>query len=127
MDRRDIVNTKYRPYKVDEQAKQITLYLDDEGEIKLQLEWGICPTCQGNGTHVNPSIDSHGLSSEDFYEDPDFKEDYCSGRYNVPCYECNGRRVIATSSDPRFIKAVEEFWRDEAADKHTRMMENGGY
>jgi hypothetical protein len=137
MDRRDTVNTEYRPYRVDEQARQIILFPDedyvplegqeDPGEIILPLEWGVCPTCRGEGSHVNPSIDSHGLSAEDFYEDPDFAESYHRGDYDVPCHECGGNRVVPTSTDPSFIKAMDDFWREEAADRHTQMMESGGY
>jgi hypothetical protein len=54
----------------------------------------VCPRCRGEGKHVNPSIDSHGLSREDFDQDPDFEEDYFSGVYDVPCYVCSGARVV---------------------------------
>ena len=67
---------------------------DDEGDIKLLCKWGVCPTCEGNGSHVNPSIDAGGISSEDFYDDPDFAEAYFGGAYNQTCNECNGRRVV---------------------------------
>ena len=49
--------------------------------------------CQGRGQYINPSIDSHGLSSEDFDRDPDFKDDYLSGVYNMTCELCGGRAV----------------------------------
>lgn len=67
---------------------------DDEGDIKLLCKWGVCPTCGGNGSHVNPSIDAGGISAEDFREDPDFADAYFSGAYNQTCNECNGRRVV---------------------------------
>jgi len=112
MDHRDIARQfeKYKPYKVNEKNGKIILIDDDEGEVELTLEWAVCETCGGNGTHVNPSIDSHGLSDEDFVEDPDFAESYFSGSYNIPCNECGGRRVVPTSSDERFIKAVQLAW-----------------
>ena len=49
--------------------------------------------CQGRGVYVNPSIDSHGLTREDFDEDPEFHDDYMSGVYNIPCGLCGGRAV----------------------------------
>ena len=54
-------------------------------------KWEVCGTCEGKGKHVNPDIDSQGISSEDFGQDPDFAEDYFSGIYDVRCYECKGR------------------------------------
>lgn len=54
----------------------------------------VCERCRGDGKHVNPSIDGHGLSAEDFAEDPDFREAYFSGRYDVCCEECKGERVV---------------------------------
>lgn len=74
----------------------VTYWVGDaevEGVV-LPVKFEVCPTCKGRGTHVNPSIDSHGLSREDFDEDPDFRRDYFSGAYNVDCYECGGRRVV---------------------------------
>jgi hypothetical protein len=66
----------------------------DYVETPLPVEFQVCPLCQGRGAHVNPSIDAHGLSGEDFAEDPDFAEDYFSGRYDQTCNECHGLRVV---------------------------------
>lgn len=65
---------------------------DEEHELPTRYE--VCPLCQGKGTHVNPGIDAHGLTAEDFYEDPDFAEDYFRGRYDQICNECHGERVV---------------------------------
>jgi len=81
-------------------AKQMIatiLIWDEDGEEKLvevPIKYKVCPTCRGKGKHVNPSIDAGGLSSEDFYDDPDFAEDYMSGTYDVTCYDCGGIRVV---------------------------------
>jgi hypothetical protein len=56
--------------------------------------WLICPVCDGEGKTVNPNIDAHGLTAEDFREDPDFAEDYKSGFYDITCAACNGMRVV---------------------------------
>jgi hypothetical protein len=56
--------------------------------------WIICPVCEGEGKTVNPNIDANGLTAEDFNEDPDFREDYMSGVYDITCAACGGQRVI---------------------------------
>jgi hypothetical protein len=86
---------------------------------RVRIKFEVCSTCNGQGKHVNPSIDSHGLSSEDFDEDPDFREEYFSGRYDVPCYECKGERVVPTidkeHNAPELVKRVQEWLADEWA------------
>jgi hypothetical protein len=57
-------------------------------------EWILCPVCRGEGKTVNPNIDAHGLTREDFAEDPDFAEGYWSGMYDITCRGCNGQRVV---------------------------------
>lgn len=95
--------------------------------IEATLKWEVCPTCEGRGSHVNPSIDSHGLTAEDFAEDPDFKEDYMRGLYDQPCNECHGRRVVPVidpeRNDAKLIKALERWERNEAASRYERQCE----
>lgn len=67
---------------------------EEEREVEVPIKFEICPTCQGKGTHVNPSIDCNGLTAEDFAEDPDFAEDYFNGAYDQTCNECGGERVV---------------------------------
>ena len=70
---------------------------DDDGEeegVTVALKYEVCSTCEGKGKHVNPSIDGDGLTAEDFEDDPDFREEYMSGRYDVACYGCKGKRVV---------------------------------
>jgi hypothetical protein len=74
-------------------------------EIELPAVYGVCPRCQGRGTHVNPAIDGNGLTREDFDEDPDFEESYFRGDYDVQCYECRGKRVVAVLDRKRCSKA----------------------
>jgi hypothetical protein len=59
----------------------------------------VCPTCDGRGHHVNPSIDCDGISADDFRRDPEFADEYRSGAYDVRCYGCNGNRVVPVISD----------------------------
>jgi hypothetical protein len=78
----------------------------------------VCPRCEGRGKHVNPAIDGHGLSAEDFDQDPDFREDYFSGVYDVPCYECKGDRVVKVPNwlalTPDECHAIHLHLEDEA-------------
>jgi len=86
-------------------------HYDEEGceEIRtISIRFEVCPTCEGKGSHVNPSIDSHGLSAEDLYEDPDFAEDYFSGTYDIECNGCGGRRVIPVPIDDDVLKHLEK-------------------
>jgi len=65
----------------------------------MTKKWAVCPTCRGNGTHVNPSIDAHGITGEEMAElGEDFREDYVSGVYDIPCNECGGMRVVPACS-----------------------------
>ena len=64
-------------------------------EVILPAVRIVCPTCEGKGTTVNPSIDGHGLSSEDMADD-DFRESYFRGDYDIKCEECAGNKVVET-------------------------------
>lgn len=63
-------------------------------EVMLPAKRIVCPRCDGTGTHVNPNIDGHGISPDEFNQDPDFKEAYFRGDYDVTCEECHGRNVV---------------------------------
>lgn len=84
---------------------------DDEDKLFLpfKFEYAVCGTCDGRGTHVNPSIDAHGISSDEFDDDPDFRENYFNGMYDVTCYECYGKRVVPNIKSvlPEFKKRSE--------------------
>lgn len=62
-------------------------------DLDVPARFAVCETCDGKGRHVNPSIDAHGISAEEFADDSDFAEDYHRGVYDVPCAECGGNRV----------------------------------
>lgn len=84
----------------------------NDEDIIIPARWEVCPRCDGEGSHVNPSIDGHGLSSDDFAEDPDFAEAYFSGAYDVPCEECRGRRVVLVpdESDPAAAAVLADYY-----------------
>lgn len=95
MDRREMNHKWYEEFD----AEKMTLTVSD-GEVTatIKAEYEVCGTCEGQGKHVNPSIDSRGLSREDFDADPDFEREYFSGRYDQPCVECGGKRVVPVAS-----------------------------
>ena len=86
----------------------------DEELVEVGFEWDVCPTCEGKGSHINPSIDCCGISGERFDDDPGFAEDYRNGTYDVPCYECGGRRVVPSPADERLLKYLEQKARWDA-------------
>lgn len=97
----------------------------DEYEADVPTCFEVCPTCDGEGKHVNPSIDAHGISAEEFDEDPDFLEAYTSGAYDVPCYQCSGLRVVKVVDfdrldkiDPALAAKVRQHFDDEAQARH---------
>jgi len=70
---------------LDEETREIT--------VQLPAKYEVCSRCEGEGKHTNPAIDGNGISREDFDADPDFEEAYFSGRYDVECEVCGGKRV----------------------------------
>lgn len=97
-------------------------------EIELPTTKEVCPLCQGEGKHVNPSIDAHGLTGNDFAEDPDFAEGYFSGTYDVSCNECHGLRVVDVANFERMApehralyeqqqRSLAEMYSIEAAER----------
>ena len=139
MDRRE---SRFPARNFDPKKSTVTLTIQDpdgdEIETDFPAKFEVCGTCQGKGTHVNPSIDAHGISAEEFDEDPDFREAYFSGRYDVQCAECKGLRVVpavdldACDATQKADLAIwEEQENDRASwdreDAHTRRMECGGY
>lgn len=111
---KDEVNMKIQYFMLDE----------DENEVQfiLPAKFEVCSRCNGKGKHVNPNVDCHGISQEEFDNDPDFREAYFSGRYDVECYDCGGKRVILSldcdslsEKDRENLKLVEDYEKEEAA------------
>ena len=112
---------------------------DDDGnelESEIPIKFVVCDRCHGKGSHCNPAVDGHGLTREDFAEDPDFAEDYFRGVYDVACESCGGRRVmpdVAVDPDKLTGEAAAAYrfacdraaWRAE--DARTMRMESGGW
>ena len=114
--------------------------IEDEEECELPACWAICSRCRGNGTHVNPNVDGHGISAEEWANDYDdeSREMYMNGGYDVRCEDgCTDGKVLVVDEDqcknePRksllawYQKHAEDEAREEAADRRTRFMESGG-
>lgn len=84
-----------------------------------KTKWVVCPVCDGEGTTVNPDIDSNGLTRDDFEADPDFAEAYKSGVYDIQCRGCDGKRVVR----PGRIKELHQ----HAEDRLLAACENGDW
>ena len=106
MDRRDM---DYSGILKDFNQKTMTAQFESGDEtFTVKMVFEVCDLCDGKGTHVNPSIDAHGISREEFDEDPDFEEDYFSGVYDVPCNKCRGARVFAVADEDNNPKELIE-------------------
>ena len=115
----------------------------EEVEAELPSHMVVCSTCQGHGTHLNPSIGQHAYTAEEFRESfyEEEAEEYFrrGGRYDVQCETCKGLRVVeevdqaacrtsAQMSDlQEYNNYLEEKGRMDAEDRATYRMESGGY
>lgn len=103
-----------------EQSNEWTSFAEmrrDDGLSVPSTDMVVCPACRGKGTHVNPAIDSHGITSDEMYEmGDDFRDDYLSGRYDVRCEYCGGNNVVEEISDTATDeeKAAWESWQRDA-------------
>lgn len=123
-------NRWYTEFDEKKMVATVTLYNEEdhsESDEDIPVLFEVCPTCNGKGKHVNPSIDCNGLTAEDFAEDPDFAESYISGMYDVPCYGCDGRRVVPVVDEERtprdLLAKLHQKWQDEADYRATVMAE----
>ena len=127
MDQREIKHDWWERF--DEKQMVLVVMKDDEDECYIPAEWSVCGVCNGRGVHVNPSIDSHGIGSEEFAEDLDFAAAYHRGVYDQPCVSCRGRRVMPVvaedASDEHKALAAKtsvDFYEGQVEDWHAREM-----
>lgn len=121
-------------------------WMDEDGEEvshSFPAKNEVCGRCEGFGTHLNPSIGQHAYSMEEFEEsfpEDEDKEQYFrrGGIYDVQCEQCHGNKVVLVVNEDALTeeqkKLYEDYQRDqeedarmEAEDRHTRMMEDGGF
>jgi hypothetical protein len=105
------------------------VYVDDE-IVYLKTNKIVCPRCHGEGTHINPSIDGHGISGDDeCWDDEDFRRMYFGGGYDVVCERCNGANVVDEVDEDANPPELLALWFDDlqaqADDAHMRWMESG--
>lgn len=99
----------------------ITIHImdDDENDEEhvLPARNEVCNRCLGFGTHVDPNIDSNGITESEWAEwDRDDQDSYLNGEYDVTCQECGGAKVVlvvdeeACTSDQLTILRI---WNDQ--------------
>jgi len=112
MDRRDRARAQRWWNEVDKSRMRARFYWPEaDEEIWVPVRFDVCKSCDGRGSYVNPNIDRNGLTSEDFDEQgEDFREDYFSGTYDVPCGECEAERVVPvyTGGSPFIAEAIAQ-------------------
>jgi hypothetical protein len=75
----------------------------------IAIRFEVCPACEGKGKYVNPSIDAHGLTAEDFDEGGgDFREMYWNGQLDVRCVLCEGNNVVPVPNDQSVLAEITE-------------------
>lgn len=114
-------------HEVDASGKFIVVEIFDGDEskaVRFPAKYEVCPVCDGRGKHVNPAIDDNGISGEDFADDPDFREDYFSGMYDVTCNECRGARVVSVINE---AACTSEELKDALKLYHAQERENAEF
>lgn len=99
-----------------------TLRITDcnDDEVVVPAHNVVCPCCDGSGTIENPAF-AGGFTMSEFqecFEDEEARAAYFSGRYDVGCTECNGRRVVLVPDTEAELNAEQRAalaWRDELA------------
>jgi hypothetical protein len=79
-----------RHVTINEEEKEAKVEIDDIVS-KVPFKWQLCPVCEGDGSVVDPAVDSSGLATRDMA--PEVREAYHSGSHDTECPECEGRRV----------------------------------
>jgi len=96
--------------------KNVTIYgRHSEIEWSFPSRWAICGACNGHGTttrHIE--CDGGGFTASEWAEacgdDPQFADDYFSGRYDRPCPDCDGLGRVTEIDEERVTS-----WRDRIA------------
>ena len=95
---------------------------DDNGEevsYTLPVKWEVCHTCDGSGTHMDPSIDAGGYwGDEDDRDEYTGESRYARGDYSVTCHTCGGRTTLLAVDRARAdapTLALYDKWREDEA------------
>lgn len=103
---------------------------EEEFGKRMPTRAEVCPGCNGKGSHVNRAVDGHGISPEEFAEDPDFAEAYFAGVYDVVCDTCGGDNVIwvydeslMTDEEIEYVRDYQQsIWESYEISRQERMM-----
>lgn len=99
-------------------TEQLTVLDADGVEVVLPSVFVVCPRCEGRGDHDHPAF-SNGITSEE-WNGPDWDDDdrgaYLAGRYNVPCSECHGKRVVLEADEARLTPAQRDLLAEHQAE-----------
>jgi DnaJ-class molecular chaperone len=88
----------------------VTIIDDDTGEeITLPTHKEVCGRCRGTGVHDHSAF-ANGISQEDFAEDPEFRENYFAGHFDVRCEECHGANVVDVVDEDRLTPEQRRAW-----------------
>ena len=91
----EVFNYVYYDGMKEQLSNEAVKIIQEDGRIEFPMVFKVCPTCDGRGRHVNPSIDGNGITADEWDEwDDNSKEMYLSGGCDVKCYTCDGRRVV---------------------------------
>lgn len=100
---------------------------DATRDLLLPGRYVVCSRCSGEGKHSNPAIDSHGISQEEFDDNPGFQEAYMSGVYDISCEVCKGKRVVPELILERLPKALRKRVESTLAEQRDYMAESAHY
>tara|TARA_R110000868_G_scaffold176248_1_gene413714 strand:+ start:127 stop:474 length:348 start_codon:yes stop_codon:yes gene_type:complete len=81
---------------------------DEETEVVLPTKCAVCDVCNGKGSVGHPAYD--GMPISIFNDDPEHADDYFSGRLDVTCPECSGKRVVDVVDTERMSAEHVELW-----------------
>ena len=85
----------------------------EETGFKAVTKYEVCFRCRGEGSHVNPAIDGHGVSAQEWNDWGEESQDmYLSGGYDIPCEVCNGLRVTMDMDLDAMTREQNESWND---------------
>ena len=94
----------------------------------------VCPECDGSGVTLCDGLRGVALSSQEFFEDPDFAERYYGGHYDVKCDHCNGNNVVVDPDEDRMTKRqkflfelfMDRTWSDRMEAAHYARLKRAG-
>jgi DnaJ-class molecular chaperone len=78
-----------------------------------KYRWEICAECDGHGRRDHPAF-SNGITSSEWAEwDPDDRETYMRGGYDVPCGDCGGSGKVRVPDVARMTFAEKRVLVDQ--------------